>query len=224
MERKVFWGIILSSIVVFFGLLAAGGKPIEKTDFPWHIEHPTPGGLKIFGLTLGVSNTDDADRSFGEQAEPSLFKSPAGDLVMEMYYEEVRPAGLKAKLVMVIDVSPSEIQAMYERGARMSSTGSGKKISLSKEDLMRVQQLPIGSITYMPSIKLDEPTLIKRFGQPAQRIKEKKTGTVHWLYPQHGVDIAMNSNAKPILQYIAPKNFEKLTRPLEKDGEVLKPQ
>lgn len=221
MERKVLWGIILLSVVVFFGLLAAGGKPIEKTDFPWHIEHPTPGGLKIFGLTLGESNTDDADKAFSEQAEPSLFKSPSGQLVMEMFYEEVRPAGLKAKLVMVIDVSDAEIQAMYERGARMSSTGSGKKISLSNEDLIRVQQMPIGSITYMPSIKLDDATIIKRFGQPAQRIKEKKSGTTHWLYPQHGVDIAMNPTAKPILQYIAPKQFEKLTHPLLKEGEVL---
>jgi hypothetical protein len=221
MERKVLWGIILMSIAVFVTLLAVGGKPIEKTDFPWHIEHPTAGGLRIFGLTLGESNTEDADNAFGEKAEPSLFKSPSGDLVMEMFFEEVRPAGLKAKLVMVIDVSDTDIHAMYERGARMSSTGSGKKITLATEDLLRVRQMPIASLTYMPSIKIDEATFIKRFGQPAQRIKEKKSGTIHWLYPQHGVDIAMSATDKPILQYISPKNFEKLSRPLLTTGEVI---
>jgi hypothetical protein len=221
MERKVLWGIILMSVAVFITLLAVGGKPIEKTDFPWHIEHPTAGELRIFGLTLGQSNTEDADKVFSEEAEPSLFKSPSGDLVMEMFFEEVRPAGLKAKLVMVIDVSENDIRAMYERGARMSSTGSGKKITLAPDDLLRVRKMPIASLTYMPSVKLDEATFIKRFGQPAQRVKEKKTGAIHWLYPQHGLDIALGGMEKPVLQYIAPRHFEQLSQPLLAKGELL---
>lgn len=222
MERKVFWGIILMSIVVFIALLNAGGEPVKKTDFPWHIEHPTAGGLRVFGLTLGESNTEDANKTFGEEAEPSLFKSPAGDLVMEMFFEEVRPAGLKAKLVMVIQVSNSDLRGMYERGARMSSTGSGKKITLATEDLQRVHKMPIASLTYMPSIKIDETTFLKRFGQPVQRVKEKDSEVVHWLYPHHGLDIALKDKEKPVLQYIAPSQFNKLSQPLLSTGVILK--
>lgn len=221
MERKALWGIGILSVALFISSFFWSNTPIEKTDFPWHIEHPTPGGLRIFGLTMGQSNTADADKLFTEEAEPSLFKSATGDLVMEMFFEEVRPAGLKAKLVMVIGVSDSDIHAIYERGARMSSTGSGKKITLAPDDLVRVRKMPIVSLTYMPSIKLDDDILLKRFGQPAQRVKEQKTGTIHWLYPQHGLDIALGGAQKPVLQYIAPKDFDKLSRPLLSQGELI---
>ena len=63
---------------------------------------------------------------------------------------------------------------------------------------------------------------IKRFGQPAQRIQEKKNGLVHWLYPQDGLDITLGGSEKPLLQYVPPKDFDKLVRPLLANGEVLK--
>jgi hypothetical protein len=44
---------------------------------------------------------------------------------------------------------------------------------------------------------------------------------VHWLYPQNGLDINLGGE-KPILQYISPRDFDKLVRPLMANGEVLK--
>jgi hypothetical protein len=74
----------------------------------------------------------------------------------------------------------------------------------------------------MPSVRLEDAIFAKRFGQPELRIKEKKSGAVHWLYPQHGLDITLGGGEKPLLQYVAPKDFDKLTRPLLADGEILK--
>lgn len=221
MERKVLWGIGIVSIVLFITSFFWTGEPIKKTDFPWHLEHPTADTLRIFGLTLGKSNAEDADNIFSEESHATLFKSPTGELVMEMFFDEVRPAGLKAKIVMVIDVNERDIHAMYERGARMSSTGSGKKITLAPEDVMRVRKMPITSLTYMPSIKIEDDIFIKRFGQPTQRVKEKKTGTIHWLYPKEGVDIALGGAEKPVIQYISPKDFGILSAPLLANGDVI---
>jgi hypothetical protein len=80
---------------------------------------------------------------------------------------------------------------------------------------------PISSLTYLPSLQVDDAIFLKRFGQPAQRIKEKKSGLVHWLYPQDGLDITLGGG-KPLLQYVPPKDFDKLTRPLLENGEILK--
>ena len=147
--------------------------------------------------------------------------SPDGKLVAEMFFEQVTLAGLKSKIVVSIAVPDAELQGMYERGLRMSGTGSGKKITLAPDDVARVRALPISGLTYMPSVRLEEGVISKRFGQPAQRIKERKSGAVHWLYPQHGLDITLGNDEKPVLQYVPPKDFDKLLQPLLSNGETL---
>jgi hypothetical protein len=42
------------------------------------------------------------------------------------------------------------------------------------------------------------------------------------LYPQHGLDITLGGKEKPLLQYVSPKDFDKLTHPLVTQGEVVK--
>ena len=221
MERKLYWGIGIFSVLIFAGSFFMPGKPDDKSGLPWHIEHPTADTIRIFGLTLGLSTTNEAEQHFQEEAKPSLFKSPSGQLVAEMFFEQVTMAGLKSKIVATIAVPDAELQAMYERGLRMSGVGSGKKITLAPEDASRVRALPIASLTYMPSVRLNEEVFSKRFGQPAQRIKEKKSGAVHWLYPQNGLDITMGGEEKPVLQYVPPKDFDKLVAPLLGSGETI---
>jgi len=213
-EHKLYWGVGILLVLIFAGSFFMPGKPIEKTDLPWHIEHPTADTTRIFGLTLGQATTNEAEQRFQEEAKPSLFKSPDGKLVAEMFFEQVTLAGLKSKIVVSIAVPDAELQGMYERGLRMSGTGSGKKITLAPDDAARARALPISGLTYMPSVRLEEGIISKRFGQPTQRIKEKKSGAVHWLYPLHGLDITLGNDEKPVLQYVPPKDFDKLLQPL----------
>lgn len=220
-ERKIYWGVGILSILIFVGSFFTPGDPRKKDDLPWHIEHPAPDSVRVFGLTLGQSSTDEAEQRFKEDAKPSLFKSPDGKLVAEVFFEQVDLAGLRAKIVLTVAVPDAELQAMYERGLRMSGTGSGKKITLTPADAARLRALPISSLTYMPGLRVEEDLLLKRFGQPVQRIREKKSGAIHWLYPQNGLDITLGGEEKPLLQYVPPKEFDKLVQPLLASGEVL---
>lgn len=221
MERKIYWGVALISVAILVATFFTTDKTTDKSDLPWHIEHPTPETVRIFGLTLGQSNTNEAEQRFKEVAKPSLFKSPKGEMIAEIFFEQVDLAGLRSRIVLTIAVPEAELQGMFERGLRMSGTGSGKKITLTPDDVGHLRTLPISSLTYIPSIRLEEDTLKKRFGQPAQRMKEKETGSVHWLYPQHGLDITLSDQEKPVFQYVLPKEFDKLVRPLQASGETL---
>ena len=196
-------------------------KPVDKTDFPWYIEHPAADTVRIFGLTLGQSTANVAEQRFREEAKSSLFKSPGGQLAAEIFFEQVTLAGMKSKIVLSIAVPDAELQTMYERGLRMSGTGSGKKITLTAEDEARLRTLPISSLTYMPSVRLGEDIVSRRFGQPTRRIREKKSGAIHWLYPQHGLDITLGGEEKPVLQYVSPRDFDKLLQPLLAVGETV---
>lgn len=214
MERKIYWGIGIVSILLLAVSFFMPGKPASKDDLPWHIEHPTPDTIRVFGLTLGLSTTNDAERHFREEAKSSLFRSPEGKLVAEMFFEQVVLAGLKSRIVLTVAVPETELQGMYERGLRVSGASTGKKITLAPDDVARVRALPISSLTYLPTVRIDEETFSKRFGQPAQRIREKDSGAIHWLYPQYGLDITFGNEGKPLLQYVLPGDFDKLTRPL----------
>lgn len=220
-ERKIYWWVGILSVLIFVGSFFIPGDPRKKDDLPWHIEHPTQDTVRVFGLTLGQSSAEEAEKRFKEEAKPSLFKSPDGKLVAEVFFEQVDLAGLRSKIVLTISVPDTELQSMYERGLRMSSTGSGKKITMTPDDVARLRTRPISSLTYMPGSRVEEDLFLKRFGQPAQRVREKKTGVIHWLYPQNGLDIALGGEEKPLLQYVSPKEFDKLVRPLLADGEVI---
>lgn len=221
-EHKIYWGVGIVSVLIFIGSFFTPSDPARKDDLPWHIEHPAPETVRILGLTLGQSSTDEAELRFKEDAKPSLFKAPDGKLVAEVFFEQVNLAGLRAKIVLTITVPEAELQSMYEHGLRMSAMGSDKKITLAPEDITRLRALPISSLTYMPA-RVEDDLFLKRFGQPAQRIREKKSGAIHWLYPQNGLDITLGGNEKPLLQYVDPKAFDKLVRPLLTDGEVISP-
>jgi hypothetical protein len=222
MERKIYWGTAIIAVLILGMAFFKGDLPAEKSDLPWHIEHPSADTTRIFGVTLGQSNTHDAEQHFKEEAKPILFKSPSGQLVVEVFFEEVNLAGLKARIVLGIAVPDSELQGMFDRGLRMNATGSGKEITITPDDIARVFTMPISSLTYMPATRLEDAIFTKRFGQPEMRVKEKKSGAIHWLYPQNGLDITLGGNEKPLLQFVAPKDFDKLTQPLWANGEILK--
>jgi hypothetical protein len=221
-ESKIYWSVGVVSVLMILGSFFMHGEPRRADDLPWHIEHPAPDSVRIFGLTLSQSTTKEAEQRFKEEAEPSLFKSPDGKMIAEFFFEQVDLAGLRSKVVLTIDVPEPELKGMYERGLRMASTGSGKKITMTPDDIAKLRTLPISSLTYLPGLRVDEALFLKRFGQPAQRIKEKGNGLVHWLYPQNGLDINLGGGEKPIMQYVSPKDFDKLVRPLMANGEVLK--
>ena len=227
MERKIYWSIGILSVLIFASSFFTPDKPDNrhdqplKNDLPWQIEHPTPDTVRIFGLTLGQNTGNEAELRFKEIAVPSLFKSPSGQLVAEIFFEQVTLAGLKSKIVLNIAVPDTELQGMYERGLRMSGTGSGKKITLTPDDITRLRNLPISGLTYLPTMRVEDALLLKRFGKPVQIVKETQSGAIHWLYPQNGLDITLGGAEKPLLQYVSPKEFGKLTKPLLTNGEIV---
>ncbi len=223
MDKKIILGVFALVVVSISALLLIPSAPTDTPDtLPWKISHPTPGTSRVFGFTLGQSSLGEAEKVFKEQTEVSLFKTTEGKMLVEAFFDELNLNGLKAKFVMTVAVPPEELTGMFQRGLRMNSTPSGKRITLTADDLVRVRQLPVSSVTYLPTPKLEEAIFTKRFGVPAERIRETKSGAVHWLYPQHGLDITLGGEEKPLLQYVPPKDFELLRAPLLLQGEILK--
>jgi len=225
MDKKIILGVVALVFVSAFLLLLAPDNAVHTAEtLPWNITHPTPDTTRVLGITLGKTTLDQTVEIFKHETEVeiSLFKPTDGKLGVEAFLEEVNFNGLKARIVMNIAVPDEELPGMYQRGLRINGTPSGKRITLAYDDLIRVRSLPIVSLAYLPNLRLDEAVITKRFGKPALRVREKKTDVMHWLYPQHGLDIAFGGKEKPLLQYLSPKDFELLSEPLLANGEILK--
>jgi hypothetical protein len=219
-ERRIYWAVGIISVALLVGSLLVPGERPELDELPWHIEHPTADSTRVLGLTLGQSTPADAEHRFREKGEMGLFRSPDGRLSAEMFFEQINLAGLRSKVVLTVLVGDSDLQAMHDRGARMSATVSGKKITLSPDDEARVRGMSIGSLTLIPGVRVEEDRLWKRFGKPATVIKESQAEVFHHLYPQHALDITTSASKlqKPVLQFVSPKDYGRLVDPLLKAG------
>lgn len=194
--------------------------PVQPQSLPWQIETTADGNIRVFGLLLGQSTVEDAIQRFNENAEVSMFVSPDEKRIVEVYFNNTRLAGLRAKIVLSVAINEKKLEAIYNHGARISTLGDGsRKVTLHPDDLLQIKQSPVAGITYLPKTKLDTDLLLARFGEPTQRIREIKNQTLHWLYPSRGLDIAQDKDGRTVIQYLPPKAFEKIMKPLLEEGK-----
>ena len=224
MDRKFGFGLLLITLVaIAFAILLPGGRTVDPNPkLPWMIEVDAHGESHVFGLTLGESTLADAREAFQEQGKMNLFVSPQGEYAIEAYFQRLFLSGLRADLVLALDVGQQQAAEIFDRGLRISKLGSGaKKVDMTTPDKDLLADKRIALITYLPATDLEEDIIRRHFGEPQQKIGEKKSGIVHWLYPEKGLDIGVNPDGKEVFQYVRPSEFEELVKPLD-DQELSK--
>ena len=213
MEKKILvWVLSLSLLALVLALLLPGGKePDRNPKLPWNIRLDGLGGAEVFDLRLGVSTLDDARDLFNDNGKVSLFTGDEGEQALEAYFEQVFLSGLRADFILVLELDQEGLRALQDRGSRISrTTTTTHKVELASEDLARVGGLPIRLINYIPYANLDEELLVKRFGEPLERIPEAESPIVHWIYPETGLSIGFNPQGKELIQYVRPDRFQEL--------------
>ena len=207
--------VALSIVLIMVGLFIPVDQQQPTQSLPWQIKITPRGMTQVFGLTLGETVLQEAEATLEGNAEISMFATSAGSYVVEAYFDKIIAAGLSAKMIMVIDLPQSQLKAMYQRGTRISTLGSGvNKVTLHAQDIALLRYSPVTSITYLPRTRLDEATIVKRFGQASQQLTEPDSALVHWLYPERGLDIVLHTDGTAIFQYTSPDRFSELKAPL----------
>ncbi len=188
---------------------------------PWQIELPAPGASRVFGLTLGgakPSTLSDAQRAFPELLKLALLAPPEQPLALEAYFESVSIGPLNGKLVLTVSATPAELGAMREKAAKSDHLETGiRRFTLNEADSQRAENMPLAGIVFIPAARLDEAIILQRFGAPAERIRQGET-LEHFLYPDKGLDLVLDSKGKEVLQSVPPAEFARLRAPLLKVG------
>lgn len=181
---------------------------------PWQIDLLPGGGSRVFGITLGQSTFNELRPKFGDEGALALIVAPGESGSVEAYFEKINAGFVTGKLLLTIQSSLAEREAMLQRAVKadyMDSTT--KRITLNEIDIDAMQKSPIIGVSFIPSANLDEDIIQQRFGMPAERIRGSEH-TEHFLYPDRGLDLILDRKGKEVLQYVAPKDFAGLRDPL----------
>lgn len=216
--------VLLALIVPFF--IPGSGKQDgvdANANLPWQIAVDGQGGSSVFGLQPGVSTLGDVRRKLGGEIEVAIIAAPNEIGSLEAYYAQVPLGFVLARMIVTVDASETAIYAMRERALKarhMESTT--RRITLHPDDLAAADLLPIRAISVIPTVNLDEATIVQRFGEPGERIvvSDKRT---HLLYPKLGLDVVVDQDGKELLQYVAPRQFARLRDPLPTAAENAPP-
>jgi hypothetical protein len=217
MDRKLILSILGVALFGFIAMMLFPGDRDEQGPprVPWDVQVDDLGRSRVFGLTLGESTLADIQSLFREQGEINLFSPAPDQYSVESYFEQIYLSSLRADFVVTLDAPQAILAPMYEHGLRISKLPSGtKRVKLDPTDIAVLEQVPIRHITYLPMSRLDEDLLEKRFGTPAERIKEAGTDIVHWIYPDKGMDLARDPKGKVVIQYVNPAELPALIQPL----------
>lgn len=196
------------------------GQDQEASGLPWQIEVLRNGSSMVMGLTLahggrGGSTLQSVADQWGQGMEVAIVAAPGEDGTLEAFVDPASAGFISGKAVITVQLPAPEIRAMRERAVKSAFMDSTtRKYTLAAADLQTAMKAPIQSLSFIPQANLDEATVVARFGQPAERVRGN-AHVEHFLYPAKGLDLALDTEGKELLQYVAPASFELLRAPLK---------
>lgn len=219
--------LLLATLVVVGGDLMnarhAETKPTTEASagagLPWQIEVRPGGSSQVMGLTLSTgpdaSTLADVRRLFGVDAQIAVIAAPGEAGSLEAFVDPAQIGFISGKLVVTARLDAATLQGLRERAIKSDFMESAtRKYTLAPADEALALKAPIASLSFIPQAGLDASAILARFGQPARRV-HSNGHLEHFLYPDKGLDVVLDTEGKELLQYVPPSAFERLSAPLE---------
>lgn len=218
--------VVLAAVLWLPMLQPAAPDPSDGAGrLPWQVQVRPDGGLRVLGLTVGGPQADSLDGAQAlwpqEVMKIAVLANRDAAPALEAFLDAVRVGGLQGKLVLTARVDAATLAAWSERATQRDTLPSGAhRLTLAAADLDAARRSPLAGAVFLPAARLDEATLLQRFGPGAQRLTTPD-GAVHLLYPGIGTAITLDSSgdARPVVQYAPPAEFEaRLHAPLRQSA------
>jgi len=185
---------------------------IPDSGMPWQIEILEDGYARVFGIEAGRTPFGEAKHRLGGAPVVALVATAGGSGSLEAFYESFSAGPLMGRLVLTLDTTLEEREAILQRAVKADyMEGATRRITLAPEDLARADTRPVIAFVFVPAVNLDEQIVLQRFGAPSERIRDGEHRE-HFLYPDKGLDLQLDAKGREVLQYVAPRDFERLLR------------
>lgn len=219
--------LLLGALVVVGGDLMKAQPPaasqadgnITSPGLPWQIESLPDGSSRVMGLVLSsgseASTLADVRRLFGAEVPIAVIAAPGEDGSLEAFVDPAQLGFVSGKLVVTARLDATTLRGLRERAIKSDFMESAtRKYTLSPADEALALKAPVSSLSFIPQARLDAQAILARFGQPARRV-QSNGHLEHFLYPDKGLDVILDTEGKELLQYVAPAAFERLSAPLQ---------
>ncbi len=186
---------------------------------PWQIEVQPGGGSRVMGLTLSTgpdaSTLADVRRLFGADAQIAVIAAPGESGSLEAFVDPAQLGFISGKLVVTARLDAATLKGLRERAVKSDFMESAtRKYTLASADEALALKAPIASLSFIPQAGLNAQAILDRFGEPARRV-QSNGHLEHFLYPDKGLDVVLDTEGKELLQYVPPSAFDQLSAPLE---------
>lgn len=218
--KKCYLFLIVFAFVILISSINSKRYTIASDTLPWQITVSEDGkSSTVFGITLNKTSAHDALKQLNAFPETAIFQHADGRTNLEAYIGSVTLSGLSAKIILEYNASEETLERYISQSVDKKGTPSGAfQYELSEPDALEAMQTTIKSISYIPYAQFDDEIILQRFGNATETIEIDEKSTV-LLYPKKGLSITYNKEDKEILQYVAPADFERLRRLLEKSTD-----
>jgi hypothetical protein len=215
---------ILLSVVLALGLLLLlwwqpqdrTGQAASSEGTPWHIEQLADQSVQVFGLRLPGSRFADAMLVLGANYELAIIDSDQKQPGLELYYSRYHAGPITGKLIVSAEADEQQLQALMARAVKTTTLQNGsKQYSFDGQTEHDIGRFAVRSLSFVPTINLDETMVVSRFGEPGRRVSIDEQQS-YYLYPEKGLAIWVSSDSKEMMQYVSPKRFDELIAPLLK--------
>lgn len=218
--------VLLLLAALAWPLLQARWFPSEQgaapQGLPWQVQVAPDGSSQVFGLTLGHSTLADLEQRFGDVLRVGLIVPHGQAPALEAFVDGYNAGFVSGKLVLALSAESDWLLAARARAPRneVGEGGRSRRYELSPADLATARQAVMVGLVFLPAARLDEATVLQRFGPAAERVTGPD-GELQLLYPASGVAVAVPpvegdaARDKAVIQYAAPRDFEtRLQAPL----------
>lgn len=216
MKRIIIFSVLVILALFFmFNEKTGNGKRIVQT-YPWQVNILPDGRSRVFGVILGETLLKEVDVILNSTPKMALFEANK-KLSLEAYYKNVSLGGLIGSFIFTLNVPDKQLNKIKQEGSKKKRTeNNGVRHDLDKPASDESKTLIVKNLIYIPTVQLDEKTILQRFGQPTFKIKLKtKEIGWHYLYPEKGLDLIYKEEGKEVLQYVSPAKFNLLLEPLQ---------
>ena len=200
-KLPVFLQVLLAAVALVIGgilFIPDREHPYQREQLPWNSQVDAEGHVHALGLTVGQSTLADAMVRYGKDVEVKLFADAVlNPTSVEAYFPAIYIGAIKSPMILRLKVDYQRMQALMNEapGVRATPTGN-KEVLLSDFQARSLLNAPIEAITLVVKKHLPEAALIKRFGEPVEKVNAADK-TIRWRYPNKGLEIIIDPEGGP---------------------------
>ncbi len=199
--RAISITLIIAVVLTLLVMLIPANR--QPTLVPWQIEIMSDGFPRLLNLHIKNSSYQDAQKQFKDYGDIALFTEPNKAASLEVYFNNINIAGLTAKVILTLDLNEQEITSILAHSKKSTLQASGaRKHEVSSQDIASLLNKPIESLSYIPSVRLDEETVKFRFGEPENvYFDDEQQSRQVWYYPASSLTVFFRDKEKTLFQF-----------------------